>query len=69
MNMPPIRVCPFCRCGGCAVNPSEYSACKIYPCAFRVECSACGAKGPEKRSEADAVAVWNAANKDKASET
>lgn len=57
-----IRVCPFCRCGGCAIQETEYTAWENYPCAFRVECSPCGAKGPNKRSEKAAIEAWNAAS-------
>lgn len=58
-----VKVCPFCKCGGCASHATEFSAWENYPCAFRVECSVCSAKGPTKNTEREAIETWNNAKR------
>ena len=45
-----LELCPFCK-GEAFYNPEYNGGC--------VECRECGAKGPYKRTEAEAIAAWN----------
>jgi Lar family restriction alleviation protein len=45
-----LELCPFCK-GEAFYNPEYNGGC--------VECRECGAEGPYKRTEAEAIAAWN----------
>ena len=45
-----LRGCPFCKGYDMIVNWSDE---------FFVECLICGARGPKRDEEEDAVATWN----------
>jgi Lar family restriction alleviation protein len=55
----PLRQCPFCNSEDAVIDWESYAYGKSGY--FYVYCEGCLARGPEKKSQAEAIEDWNSA--------
>jgi Lar family restriction alleviation protein len=52
-TLPPMAVCPFCKSANVCPDKIDVDG------QWFVECGACGARGPERKTVAQAIGSWN----------